>query len=84
MNTLLTWLGKTDIDKSLDDKEAAIATIALKNAKPFDQIVILANAWEGEWEGYLNWLKTRLAESKRPFGQVVIQKAKIKSPIHYE
>jgi transcriptional regulator with PAS, ATPase and Fis domain len=84
MNTLLTWLGKTDLDKSLEDIEAAIATIALKNDKAFDQIIILANTWEGEWEGYLSWLKTRLAGAKRPFSEITIQKAKIKNPIDYE
>ena len=84
MNTLLTWLGRTDIDLSLADEEAALATIALKNSKPFDKIVILANAWEGEWEDYLGWLKARLVKSRRPFDDVAIYKAKLKSPIDYE
>jgi transcriptional regulator with PAS, ATPase and Fis domain len=84
MNTLLTWLGSTDLKCAVDDKEAAIAAIALKNPQPFDKIVILANAWEGEWVDYLGWLKARLAQAKRPFGDVVIQKARIKNPIDYE
>lgn len=84
MNTLLTWLGRTDIEKSQEDKEAAIATIALKNTKPFDQIVILASSWEEGWDDYLNWLKTRLANAKRPYVDVVIHKAKIKNPIDYK
>ncbi|GAC23279.1 sigma 54-dependent transcriptional activator [Paraglaciecola mesophila KMM 241] len=84
MNTLLTWLGKTDIDKALEDQEAALATIALNNDKPFDKIVILASAWDSEWEGYLGWLKARLVASKRPFADVAIHRAKIKTPIDYE
>jgi transcriptional regulator with PAS, ATPase and Fis domain len=84
MNTLLTWLGSTDLKSATDNKEAAIATIALKSTEPFDKIVILANAWETQWDDYLNWLKTRLAEAKRPFDNVIIQKAKIKNPIDYE
>lgn len=84
MNTFLTWLGSTDLKSAESNKEAAIATIALKNPKPFDKIVILANTWEGDWDDYLNWLKTRLVEAKKPFDDVTIQKAKIKSPIDYE
>jgi transcriptional regulator with PAS, ATPase and Fis domain len=84
MNTLLTWLGSTDLNSAENDKEAAIATIAMKSTEPFDKIVILANAWETEWDDYLSWLKTRLAEAKRPFDNVIIQKAKIKNPIDYE
>ncbi|MFT4941067.1 MAG: transcriptional regulator with PAS, ATPase and Fis domain, partial [Paraglaciecola sp.] len=84
MNTLLTWLGSTDLKSATDNKEAAIATIALKSTEPFDKIVILANAWETQWDDYLSWLKTRLAEAKRPFDNVIIQKAKIKNPIDYE
>ncbi|MGO4891858.1 sigma-54 interaction domain-containing protein [Flavobacterium sp. W21_SRS_FM6] len=84
MNTLLTWLGKTDISTAQEDKEAAIATIALNSIKPFDRIVILANNWEGDWNNYLSWLKTRLAEAKRPFTNVAINKVKIKNPIDYK
>jgi transcriptional regulator with PAS, ATPase and Fis domain len=84
MNTLLTWLGSTDLKCAVNDVEAAIATITLKNPQPFDKIVILANAWESEWDDYLGWLKARLAQAKRPFENIVIQKAKIKSPIDYE
>ena len=43
MNTLLTWLGSTDLKCAEDDKEAAIATIALQSTEPFDKIVILAS-----------------------------------------
>jgi transcriptional regulator with PAS, ATPase and Fis domain len=84
MNTLLTWLGKTDIDKAHENQEAALATIALNNDKPFDKIVILASAWDSEWEGYLGWLKARLVASKKPYADVAIHRAKIKTPIDYE
>jgi len=83
MNTLLTWLGTADLKCMDEDIEAAIATIALHSASPFDRIVILANAWEKQWPDYLNWLKTRLAKAKRPYQNVEIIKAKIKSPIDY-
>jgi hypothetical protein len=65
MNTFLTWLGSTDLKCATDNNEAAIATIAFKNTKPFDRIVILASAWEGEWDDYVTWLKTRLVKDKR-------------------
>lgn len=84
MHTLLTWLGKTDLDKSREDSEAAIATVALNNTQSFDQIVILANAWQDEWDDYLHWLKARLVKAKRPDANVEIHKVKIKSPIHYQ
>jgi transcriptional regulator with PAS, ATPase and Fis domain len=84
MNTLLTWLGSADLKNIQDNKEAAIATIVLKNTVPFDKIVILANTWESEWEGYVSWLKARLAQAKRPYNDVVIERAIIKSPIDYE
>lgn len=83
MNTLFTWLGSTDLKSSNDDKEAAIATIALKSNQAFDKIVILANDWEDQWEGYLSWLKTRLIVAKRP-SNVSIEKARIKNPIDFE
>ena len=84
MHTLLTWLGKTDLDKSRENGEAAIATIVLNNPQAFDQIVILANAWQDEWDDYLHWLKARLVKAKRPYTNVEIHKVKIKSPIHYQ
>ncbi|MDO6559767.1 sigma-54 interaction domain-containing protein [Paraglaciecola chathamensis] len=84
MHTLLTWLGKTDLDNSREDSEAAIATVVLNNPQPFDQIVILASAWQDEWDDYLHWLKARLVKAKRPHTNVEIHKVKIKSPIHYQ
>ena len=83
MAILLTWLGKTDIDNMLQDKNAAISTIALKNTNPFDRIVILSNSWSEQWPKYESWLKKRLATAERPYHDITIEKVNINSPIDY-
>ena len=80
MATLLTWLGKTDLDNMKQDKHAAISTIAVKGPK-VDQIVILANSWEEDWHNYLGWLKKQLAIANRPNQDIKIQRVLISSPI---
>lgn len=82
MATLLTWLGKTDLDNMKQDKHASISTIAIKGQK-VEQIVILANNWEDDWYDYENWLKKQLAIANRPNQNVSIQRARIASPIDY-
>lgn len=82
MATLLTWLGKTDLDNMKQDKHASISTIAIKGQK-VDQIVILANNWEEDWYDYENWLKKQLAIANRPNQNVAVQRARISSPIDY-
>ncbi|MBW8190290.1 sigma 54-interacting transcriptional regulator [Neiella marina] len=82
MPTLLSWLGKTDLDNMSQDSSAAIASIALKHEQPFEQILILANAWDEKWHQYEEWLKRRLATLSRPT-EVKIVRAHINSPIDY-
>jgi transcriptional regulator with PAS, ATPase and Fis domain len=83
MKTLLTWLGAADLKCMAEDKEAAIATIALHSHAPFGCIVILATTWESQWDDYVSWLKARLAKAKRPYQHIAINKADIKRPIDY-
>ena len=83
MNILFTWLGKTDIDNMALDKNAAVSSIATKSARHFDKVVILANAWEESWSEYQQWLQKKLAISQRPFEDVSVFQANIKSPIDY-
>ncbi|SDJ57974.1 regulatory protein, Fis family [Ferrimonas sediminum] len=83
MATLLSWLGKTDIDQMHKDNAAALASIALKSPTSFDRIIILGNSWEEEWDSYLDWLKRKLAIAQRPFQDVTIQHVRLSSPIHY-
>lgn len=82
MATLLTWLGKTDLDNMKQDKHASISTIAIKGQK-VDQIVILANNWEEDWYDYEDWLKKQLAIANRPNQDVSVLRARISSPIDY-
>ena len=51
MATLLSWLGRTDLDQMKLDNPASIATIALK-CKTLDSIIILASTWDDEWHAY--------------------------------
>jgi len=83
MNILFTWLGKTDIDNMKLDKNAAVSSIATKSTRHFDKVVILANAWEENWLEYQEWLKKKLAIAHRPFDDVAVFGANIKSPIDY-
>jgi len=66
VNTLFTWLGQTDVDNMLDDKSAAISSIAIKHPNPFDKILILADSWDEHWEKYTKWLKRRMGAIGRP------------------
>ncbi|PQJ70007.1 hypothetical protein BTO01_01440 [Vibrio jasicida] len=82
MATLLTWLGRTDLDQMRQDKPASIATIALK-CKPLDSIIILASTWDDEWHDYKEWLERKLACVGRSKTSVVIQRVRLASPIDY-
>lgn len=82
MATLLSWLGRTDLDQMKLDKTASIATIALK-APIFDDVVILASTWEEEWHDYKEWLVKKLACSGRSKTLVTIQRIRLSSPIDY-
>ena len=82
MATLLSWLGRTDLDQMKLDKPASIATIALKG-KILDSIIILASAWEDEWYDYKEWLEKKLACVGRSKTSVTIQRIRLASPIDY-
>lgn len=82
MATLLSWLGRTDLDQMKLDKPASIATIALKG-KTLDSIIILASTWEDEWYDYEEWLKRKLACAGRSKTSVAIQRVRLASPIDY-
>ncbi|GAD91367.1 putative transcriptional regulator [Vibrio halioticoli NBRC 102217] len=82
MATLLSWLGKTDLDQMKLDKCASIATIALKGIT-LDSIVILASTWEDEWDDYKVWLEKKLSFEGRAKTSVIIQRVKLASPIDY-
>ncbi|TOG86229.1 hypothetical protein CGI95_21170 [Vibrio parahaemolyticus] len=82
MATLLSWLGRTDLDQMKLDKPASIATIALKG-KPLDSIIILASTWDDEWHDYKEWLERKLACVGRSKTLVTIQRVRLASPIDY-
>lgn len=83
MNTLYTWIGNTDIDNMQQNKNAAVASLALFNKTPFDRIVIFANKWEEHWSQYEQWLKKRLSTIQRPADDIKITKADITTAIDY-
>jgi len=83
VSTLLTWLGKTDIDNMQQDQNAAISTIAIKNHQQFDKFVILSNAWDSHWDSYVKWLKLRMLRMGRPDQDISIVRVHIESPIDY-
>jgi len=83
VHTLLTWLGNRDLENMQQDKNAAIATIALKAQPHFDKIVILANDKAETWSGFESFLSKRLAVSGRPYSDIQIVKVHIDSPIDY-
>ncbi|MDV5061689.1 sigma-54 interaction domain-containing protein [Vibrio diabolicus] len=82
MATLLSWLGRTDLDQMKLDKPASIATIALKG-KTLDSIIILASTWDDEWHDYKEWLERKLACVGRSKTSVTIQRVRLASPIDY-
>ncbi|WP_417884381.1 sigma-54 interaction domain-containing protein [Vibrio rumoiensis] len=82
MATLLSWLGRTDLDRAKDDRLASIATIALKGSV-LDEVIILASTWEDEWHDYRDWLKKKLTLAGRSKTSIVIQRVRLLSPIDY-
>lgn len=82
MATLLSWLGKKDLDHMKLDKAASISTIALKG-QILDSIVILASTWEEDWLDYKEWLEKKLACTGRSKTSVTIQRVRLVSPIDY-
>lgn len=82
MATLLSWLGRTDLDQMKLDKTASIATIALQGPV-LDSIIILASTWEDEWHEYKEWLERKLACANRSKTSVTIQRVRLASPIDY-
>ncbi|MGO1297138.1 MAG: sigma-54 interaction domain-containing protein [Vibrio sp.] len=82
MVTLLSWLGRTDLDRAKDDRLASIATIALRGSV-LDEVIILASTWEDEWHDYKDWLKKKLTLAGRSKTSVVIQRVRLHSPIDY-
>ncbi|SDH93408.1 regulatory protein, Fis family [Vibrio xiamenensis] len=82
MVTLLSWLGRTDLDRAKDDGPASIATIALKGPL-LDEVIILASTWDDEWHDYKEWLKKKLTLAGRSKTSVVIQRVRLLSPIDY-
>ena len=83
MITLYTWLGYTDVSNMKKDISTPISTIAIQSPKIFNRIFILADEWEDDWSQYKKWLEKRLSISGRPFNDVIIQRARITSPIDY-
>jgi transcriptional regulator with PAS, ATPase and Fis domain len=83
VNTLLTWLGQTDVDNMLKDKNAAISSIAIQHSNSFDKILILSNAWDEHWEKYIKWLKRRMGTIGRPEQDISIVRVHIETPIDY-
>ncbi|MFM2648008.1 sigma-54 interaction domain-containing protein [Vibrio diabolicus] len=82
MATLISWLGRTDLDQMKLDNPASIATIALKG-KTLDSIIILASTWEEDWHDYKEWLERKLACAGRSKTSVAIQRVRLVSPIDY-
>ncbi len=82
MATLLSWLGRTDLDQMKLDKPASIATLALRGPI-LDSIVILASTWDDEWFDYKDWLKRKLACAGRSKTSVEIKRVRLTSPIDY-
>ncbi|PSV41048.1 sigma-54-dependent Fis family transcriptional regulator [Photobacterium sp. GB-210] len=82
MATLLSWLGRTDLDQMKLDKPASIATLALRGPM-LDSVVILASTWDDEWFDYKDWLKRKLACAGRSKTSVEIKRVRLTSPIDY-
>ncbi|PST95684.1 hypothetical protein C9I87_08500 [Photobacterium iliopiscarium] len=82
MKVLLSWLGRTDLDQMKLDKPASIATLILRGPF-FDEVVILASAWDDEWYDYKDWLKRKLACAGRSKTSIEIKRVRLTSPIDY-
>lgn len=65
------------------DQNAAIATLVIKVASPFDKIVILANDKEESWSRFESFLKKRMGVIGRPNTDIKVYKAHITNPIDY-
>lgn len=83
MNTLLTWLGTTDLENMEEGKPAAIATMALDHPQAFNNIVVLANSWYDKLLPFHNWLSRWLADNGRPCESIQVKTIKLTSPVHY-
>jgi transcriptional regulator with PAS, ATPase and Fis domain len=66
-----------------EDKFGALASIAITGTTSFDEIIILANAWDEKWHSYTDWLNKKLAIAGRPFG-FKVHRANLISPIDYD
>ena len=84
MHTLLTWLGNKDLENMEQDQNAAVSTLAIKSATPFDKIVILSNKDETKWNQFERFLKKRMAMSNRPAEDIQVYKVHITNPIDYQ
>jgi transcriptional regulator with PAS, ATPase and Fis domain len=67
----------------LQDKNAAIAALAVKSEVPFDKIVILASQREDVWSDFERFIAKRLAVAGRPAADVTVKQAYIVDPIDY-
>ncbi|MEE2024867.1 sigma-54 dependent transcriptional regulator [Alkalimonas sp. MEB004] len=83
MNVLISWLGKTDIEKMKQNELASIATLATRHTVSFDEILILANAWEEDWQSYEDWLNKRLHIMDRPATASIVHQS-MDSPTNYQ
>jgi transcriptional regulator with PAS, ATPase and Fis domain len=83
MHILLTWLGTRDIDNMLQDKNAAIAALAVKSEIPFDKIVVLATQRDEVWLDFERFIEKRLAVAGRPQSDIKVKQAHIVNPIDY-
>lgn len=84
MNTLLSWLGKADIENMQKGQLAALAAIALKHEPAFDNIIILANSWHDKTLAYHSWLSDLLNKNDRSCGSLQVKNVELVSPIDYE
>lgn len=75
MTTLVSWLGKADIDASKDGTNGGIGPIAQAVTRiDFESVQILSNYPESHYKGYARWL------SKQTNTQPVITPVKLSDP----
>jgi transcriptional regulator with PAS, ATPase and Fis domain len=84
MNTMLTWLGKADIENMENGEPAALANIALQHNPPFDNIIILANSWKDKTADFQAGLSSMLAQNNRHDQSIQVKNVELVSPIDYE
>lgn len=80
--TLLSWLGRHDLDAESKGELGPIGSILLESDSPFDQVRILANSWFDETDRYELWLSQQLRERNRKT-VLSIKKVELASPIYY-